>query len=99
MIYNIGVVGSNPTRGSKRNFIHGSSFFVFIDFYIQNDTIIIYRQPPLVYIDRFLLCPSSGQLFDKQYKRYIKRKGVVAVCAENYVMLQDSIRNIARIIS
>ena len=98
-ICNLGVVGSNPTRGSKRNFLHGSSFFVFIDFYIQTDTIIIYRQPPLLYIDRFLLSPISGQLFDKQYKIYIKIKGILSVCAENYVILQDSIRNIARIIS
>ena len=99
MICNLGVVGSNPTRGSKRNFHEESSFFVFIDFYIQTDTIIIYRQPPLLYIDRILLSPISGQLFDKQYKIYIKIKGILSVCAENYVILQDSIRNIARIIS
>ena len=67
-------------------------FFVFTDFYKQTDTFIIYRQiSPL--------SPIFGQLFDKQYKIYIKIKGILSVCAENYVILQDSIRNIARIIS
>ena len=91
-ICNLGVVGSNPTRGSKRNFLHGSSFFVFTDFYKQTDTFIIYRQiSPL--------SPIFGQLFDKQYKIYIKIKEILSVCAEIYVILQDSIRNTARIIS
>ncbi len=55
---------------------------------------------PLSYKDRFLpLSPIFGQLFDKQYKIYIKIKEILSVCAEIYVILQDSIRNTARIIS
>ena len=61
---------------------------------------------PLLYTDRLLyyiqaapLSPIFGQLFDKQYKIYIKIKGILSVYAENYVILQDSIRNTARIIS
>ena len=54
---------------------------------------------PLSYTDRFLLSPIFGQLFDKQYKIYIKIKEILSVCAEIYVILQDNIRNTARIIS
>lgn len=62
---------------------------------------------PLLYTDRLLyyiqtdspFSPIFGQLFDKQYKIYIKIKGILSVCAEIYVILQDSIRNTARIIS
>lgn len=54
---------------------------------------------PLLYTDRLLyyiqtdspLSPIFGQLFDKQYKIYIKIKGILSVCAEICVILQDTI--------